>query len=326
MEARVWINPGTKEAVARGVGCAVSRSSTRLAPEVKSSAMPQADAGIRKRHWSILIDHSRLRGAGQKREYAVAHLTSYSEKYPHVRFDREDGVLQMTLHLNGGPAKWSARTPGGIHEELGNAFYNVGHDADNRIAILTGTGDTFLTEFDDWKPSASDLNTDYWQRIYTEGIDLIQNLLAIEIPVIGAVNGPAFIHAELLTLSDLVVASERASFADKAHTVLGTVPGDGVHVWWPMLLGPNRGRQFLLSGEEITAVEAKQLGFVSEVVPHDRVIDRAWEIARQLAQKPRLTLRMTRVAVTQHIKRRMLDDLGYGLMLEGMGALNRVGK
>jgi enoyl-CoA hydratase/carnithine racemase len=81
-----------------------------------------------------------------------------------------------------------------------------------------------------------------------------------------------------------------------------------------------------MTGAEIGAAEAKQLGFVAEVVPHEKTLDRAWEIARELVAKPPLMLRFTRVAMTQHIKRRMLDDLGYGLMLEGMGILSMAGK
>jgi enoyl-CoA hydratase/carnithine racemase len=104
------------------------------------------------------------------------------------------------------------------------------------------------------------------------------------------------------------------------------VPGDGVHVWWPMLLGPNRGRHFLLTGAEIPAAEAMALGFVAEVVGHDRLLERAWEIALELASKPPLMLRYTRVALTQHIKRRLLDDLGYGLIMEGMGIMSLLGK
>lgn len=163
-------------------------------------------------------------------------------------------------------------------------------------------------------------------RIFKEGKDLLHNLLDIEVPVVAAVNGPAWVHAELATLSNIVIASERASFADKAHAPAGVVPGDGVHVWWEMLLGPNRSRHFLLTGAEIDAAEAKQLGFVAEVVPHENTLARAWEIARELRAKPPLMLRYSRAAMTQHIKRRMLDDLGYGLMIEGMGILSLTGK
>jgi enoyl-CoA hydratase/carnithine racemase len=127
-------------------------------------------------------------------------------------------------------------------------------------------------------------------------------------------------------MSDIVIASDRASFADKAHATGGVVPGDGVHVWWPMLLGPNRARHFLMTGAEISAEEALRLGVVAEVVAHGQVMDRARAIARQLVGHNPQMLRFSRVALTQHIKRRMLDDLGYGLMLEGMGLLGLVGK
>jgi enoyl-CoA hydratase/carnithine racemase len=253
----------------------------------------------------------------------MADLKTYADAYEHVRLDRRDGILQVQIHHRGGTAIWDA-APNGIHAQLGDLFHHIGRDPENRVVIFTGTGDEFLTKMD--TSTIGEINTQYWGRIYQEGKDLLQNLLEIEVPVIGAVNGPAFIHAELLTLSDIVIASDRASFADKAHAPAGVVPADGVHVWWPMLLGPNRARHFLLTGAEIGAEEAMRLGFVAEVVPHARVLERAWEVARDLLAKPPLMLRFTRLAMTQHIKRRMLDDLGYGLMLEGMGILSLVGK
>lgn len=254
----------------------------------------------------------------------MTRFEDYAERYKFVRFERRDGILQMTLHQDGGPAKWSAY-PGGIHEELGDAFYHVGRDRGNRVVILTGAGDSFCTEVDFSGNDPDGLGARFWDRIYKEGKDLLHNLLDIEVPVIGAVNGPAWIHAELLTMSDIVLAAEHASFADKTHFTIGSVPGDGVHIWWPMLLGPNRGRHFLMTGAEISAQEAKALGFVAEVLPQEALLERAWEIAAGLLTRDDLALRFTRAALTQHIKRRMLDDLGYGLMLEGMGIVGVFG-
>jgi enoyl-CoA hydratase/carnithine racemase len=88
-----------------------------------------------------------------------------------------------------------------------------------------------------------------------------------------------------------------------------------------MLLGPNRGRHFLLTGAEITAAEAKALGVVAEVVPRAALRDRAWEIARELAKKPTLMLRHSRIAMTLEFRRRLLADLGYGLTLEALAAM-----
>jgi enoyl-CoA hydratase/carnithine racemase len=237
----------------------------------------------------------------------------YQDGFKHIRLERRDGILEVRIHTDDGPAIWDALASDDIHGELGEAFYRIGRDPGNRVVILTGTGDEFIT---DWNRYSGPRDADFVERLNKEARDLLQNLLDIDVPVIGAANGPAFVHAELLALSDIVIASERAAFADRQHLLLGYVPGDGTHVCWDTLLGPNRARHFLLTGREIDAHEAKQLGFVAEVVPHGQALDRARQIARDLLAQPRFRLRYSRVALTQNIKRRMLDDLGYGLMLE----------
>ena len=78
--------------------------------------------------------------------------------------------------------------------------------------------------------------------------------------MIAAVNGPALIHAELAVLCDIVIASENAEFQDAPHFPNGVVPGDGVHVVWPLVLGANRGRYFLLTGQKLRAKQALDSG------------------------------------------------------------------
>ena len=149
---------------------------------------------------------------------------------------------------------------------------------------------------------------------------LLMNHLDIEVPMIAAVNGPATIHAELAVLCDIVIATDDTVFQDAPHFPNGIVPGDGVHVVWPLLLGPNRGRYFLLTGQKLTAQEARDLGGVNEIVPRAGRLERAWELAKLVSDKPPLTVRYARVAITQQVKKIMLDQLGYGLALEGRGA------
>jgi len=244
---------------------------------------------------------------------------SYFDRYDNIAFRQEGGVLEMRLHTRGGPACWS--TWGGLHRQLGPAFQDIAQDPDVRTLLLTGTGEAFCDRYDAQGEAMPAMGPATWDVIFGEGRRMLRNLLSIEVPVIAAVNGPAFIHAELAVLSDIVLASDTAVFADKAHTIAGVVPGDGVHSIWPMLLGPNRGRYFLFTGQEIGAEEALRLGIVSEVLPSDALLLRAWEHARRIAALPSQAMRYSRIAVTERLRAEIGRDLGYGLMLEGMAIL-----
>lgn len=239
--------------------------------------------------------------------------------YETIALHRVDDILELRIHHKGEAARWAFW--GGLHRELGLAFAEIAADASLRALILTGTGDAFCAEsdLDGEQPPAMSPAT--WDVIYREGRSLLNNLLAIEVPVIAAVNGPAFIHAELAVLADIVLASDTAIFADKAHGIAGVVPGDGVHTIWPMVLGPNRGRYFLLTGQEIGAQEALTLGIVGEVLAPERLLNRAWEHARSIAARPALAMRYARVALTTRLREQVARYLGPGLMLEGMAIL-----
>ncbi len=249
-------------------------------------------------------------------------LEDYAEAYRTIRFDRSgEGVLTLTLHTRGGPALWGTSTKS-LHCELGQACADLARDPDNRVVILTGTGDSFCAGMDAEDRFPEPSLAAMWPRIYQEGIDLLENLLAVPVPVIGAVNGPALIHAELVVLSDIVLAASHAEFADLAHVPGGAVPGDGVHTVWPMLLGPNRGRYFLLTGERIGAEEARRLGVVAEVLGPEALMPRARELGAQLARLPLPVLRNTRAVLTHHLRKRLRDELAYGLGAEAVAMLS----
>jgi enoyl-CoA hydratase/carnithine racemase len=241
----------------------------------------------------------------------MATLSAYEGKYRCARLRREGGILEIALHTEGASLVWG-EVP---HRELPALFHDVASDPDNRVVIITGGGDDFCPTIDvsTW-PDAH--TPEGWSKIYREGKLLLQNLLAIEAPMIGAINGAARAHAELGVLCDVVLASDDALLQDQ-HFLTNVVPGDGVHIVWPRLLGPNRGRYFLLTQQELSAVEALELGVVSEVMPRERLLDRAWELARRMAQLSPLTLLHTRAALTQSWKRALVEDLGHGLVLEG---------
>ncbi len=249
-------------------------------------------------------------------------LSDYRDKYQTIKFERSGGVLEVTLHTRGGEALWGI-SERSLHNELGLAFADIARDPDNRVIILTGTGDSFIAGMDpEERAPESDLAA-MWPRLYREGIALLESLLAIPVPVIAAVNGPAFVHAELAVVSDIVLAAEHAEFADLAHVPGGAVPGDGVHTIWPLLLGLNRGRYFLLTGQKIGAAEAKALGVVSEVLPAEQLLPRAREHGERLAALPTQVLRHTRQLLVRYLRRRVQDELDVGLAVEALAMLEK---
>ncbi|ATI80753.1 enoyl-CoA hydratase/isomerase family protein [Sphingobium yanoikuyae] len=239
--------------------------------------------------------------------------------FENIIISRNDGIVELRMHHQEGPAKWA--TWGGLHRELGIAFAQIAADAEARALLITGTGDSFCAEFD-MNVEMPPMSATNWDIILREGRSLLQNLLSIEIPVIAAVNGPAFIHAEIPLLADIVLASQSAVFADKPHAIAGIVAGDGVHSIWPMLLGPNRGRYFLMTGQEIGAQEALSLGLVGEVLPAGELLDRARELARMISARPRISNRYTRILLTRNIRDRLAKELDQGLAMEGLAILS----
>ena len=244
----------------------------------------------------------------------MRRLDQYAAEYECARLRREDGILEVVLHTDGGSLVWG-EVP---HRELSALWTDIGDDPENEVVILTGEGASFCQEIDvrSWK-SHRIATARGWDKIYREGTRLLQRLLEIEQPIIAAINGPATVHAELPVLADIVLASDTAFLQDAAHYRQGSVPGDGSHVVWPYLLGFNRGRYFLMMAEKIDALEARRLGVVAEVHPPDRLLGRAWEIAGELRKLPTHARRYTRIALREPLRRRLLADLSHGLLLEG---------
>lgn len=251
----------------------------------------------------------------------MSRFDDYATRYSCIHMRRQDGILELRFHTDNGPLRWGL----GPHGELPDAFAEVARDRDNRVVILTGTG----AEFSGLRASAGTrslsqgISATAFDRVHWEGRALLMNLLSIEVPVIAAINGPAWRHCEIPLLSDIVLAADTAAFQDSAHFMSGMLPGDGMHIVMPMLMGLNRGRYFLLTGQTLSAQEAKELGLVAEILPPEQVLARAWEHAAVLAAKPTLLLRYTRLMFTEYLKKRMQDLLGYGLAMEGLALMEQ---
>ena len=245
----------------------------------------------------------------------MTSFTNYRDTFPNARLTRsKSGVLEVILHTNGGTLVFNGHT----HEQFVDLFHAVGSDSDNRVVILTGSGPAFMESissegFDFFSPRGYD-------KIYREGKKVLMNILNIEVPLIAAVNGPVRLHSEYILLADIVLATPSTVFQDKPHFDFGIVPGDGVNLLWPEVIGSVRGRYFILTQQELGSETAKEWGVVNEIVPADKLVARAADIAERLAKLPPLTTRYTRIALTQKLRRIVDEGIGYGLALEGISA------
>ena len=246
---------------------------------------------------------------------SMHRFDTYRSQFPNARLTRsESGVLEVALHTNGGKLVFNGHT----HEQFVELFHAIGEDRDNRVVILTGSGDAFM---DTISPEGFDFFTPGgYDKIFREGRKVLMNILDIEAPMITALNGPVLLHSEYTLLTDIVLATPETVFQDKPHFDFGIVPGDGVNLLWPEVIGSIRGRYFILTRQQLDAETARDWGVVNEIVPADRLLARAHEIADGIAELPPLTSRYTRIALTQKLRRIIDEGTGYGLALEGISA------
>ena len=245
----------------------------------------------------------------------MTKFDTYREDFPNARLTRKsNGVLEVVLHTDGGKLVFNGHT----HEQFVDLFHSIGEDRDNRVVILTGSGDAFM---DAISPDGFDFFTPRgFDKILREGRKVLSNILDIEVPMITALNGPVLLHSEYALLTDIILATPETVFQDKPHFEFGIVPGDGMHIVWPEVIGSIRGRYFLLTRQVLDAATAKDWGVVNEIVPERRLLARAHEIADGIAALPPLTSRYTRMALTQRLRRVVEEGAAYGLALEGVSA------
>lgn len=241
-------------------------------------------------------------------------LADYQQKYRYFKLDRtNDGILNIVFHTDGGPMLWGIE----VVEALGYLWADVGNDRDNKVVVVTGTGSEFIAKM---SVATGKMSADIWDRIASNVRRMHRNHLAIEVPMIAAVNGPALLHSEQALLCDIVIASSNAAFQDSPHFASGLIPGDGVQIIYNHLLGANRSRYFHYMNETLSAQRALELGLISEVLPPEKLRSRAIEIARHILKQPDIVRRYTRQVTIEPIRHLYSGYLEHGLAIEGLGA------
>lgn len=244
----------------------------------------------------------------------------YLDAYRSLKLTRgDDGVLVAEFHTKGGPFTFTAPD----HTEFVDAFYRISQDRANKIVILTGAGGEFIPNID-FSTFGDVADPGIWSQVHDEGVQILENISNIRVPVISAIEGRAHIHSEYALLGSVIVAAEGATFHDVPHFAGGIVPGDGIFTTWSYRAGAGRAEAFLLNPQPLSARTAHEWGVVAEVVPNGKALSRARELAALYLKVPEVTRRNTRVHFIQPLKERIVREVGYGLSLEGASASDLV--
>ena len=201
-----------------------------------------------------------------------------------------------------------------MHTELAQLFADIAQDHATHVVVLTGNGRAFSAGGDiKW---FQHMTPEQLDALFTEARKIIIDLLEVEQPIIAAINGAATgLGATIALFSDIIIASEEAKIGDP-HVRVGVVAGDGGAVIWPWLIGAARAKEYLLTGDILSAREAERIGLINRVVPPDQLMPTAMELATRLANGPIRAIRGTKVSVNKILRDTVNLVLDTSLALE----------
>jgi enoyl-CoA hydratase len=223
--------------------------------------------------------------------------------YANITVERDGAVGVVTLNR---PKVLNALNQATM-DELVAALEVLDHDDNVRCVVLTGSGRAFaagadVTEMADATPVAmlSGYRFNQWERIRK-----------FSKPLIAAVRGFALGGGcELSMLCDMIVAGEGARFG-QPEINLGIMPGAGGTQRLTRAVGKARAMELVLTGRHLTAAEALAAGLITRVVPDEVVLDEATSLARQVAEKPPVAVRLAKESILKAFDTTLEGGLDY---------------
>ncbi|HYC55654.1 MAG TPA: enoyl-CoA hydratase-related protein [Candidatus Binatia bacterium] len=221
-----------------------------------------------------------------------------TSRFETIRFQRDGDVLVVTIDRPGNELNAVNEV---LHEELTRLFRELRQESLARAIVLTGKGRAFSAGGDfAWFPTLQEPGR--LDPLRRDAKQLIWDLLDVEIPIVAAVNGHAMgLGASIALLCDVILVADTATIGDP-HVRVGVVAGDGGAAIWPLAIGPARAKQYLMTGDPLTAAEAERIGLVNRCVPAARLHDEAMKLAHRLAAGAPLAVRYTKLAVNKLVK------------------------
>src|SRR5919201_1150337 len=231
-------------------------------------------------------------------------------EYETLIYERDDHVVTLTYNR---PDQHNAVNRA-MNRELHHAWQRFRDDPDAFVLVITGAGDTTfcagwdladaaaLEELGDYDAFRVSLYNSPGECGYTRKVDIFK-------PVIAAVNGYAFAAGlETALLADIRIASDNAQFGalERRWNIVG---GDGMTVRLPLIVGYGRAMELLITGRRIDVREAERIGLVNEVVPRGAALERAQELAHQIAALPQGAIRSDKETVVTGVGRTLEERL-----------------
>jgi 2-(1,2-epoxy-1,2-dihydrophenyl)acetyl-CoA isomerase len=223
--------------------------------------------------------------------------------YEAILYKKNDSIATVTINQ---PQVLNALVQS-VFDDLAAVTKEIAHDDDVKSVVLTGAGKAFC--------AGGDVNR------FKEGFTLENAYRYVDLlhpwclewanlskPTIAAINGPAVgAGMSIALLCDMSIASDQAKLGS-AFINMALVPDLGAAYFLPRAVGPQKAKELLLTGRIIDSAEALSIGLVNSVVPHDRLMDEAYALAKQLSQKSAYGI--------QNTKR--LVNMGLNMDLRGL--------
>jgi enoyl-CoA hydratase len=230
----------------------------------------------------------------------------------HILIEQDGPIVTITLN---NPTMMNAFLDD-MHEGMREIWWQLSEDDSVRAVVLTGAGKAFSAGGDIPGFIKSYEDSDYRRKSLRGAKRLMEAQAEFPKPVVAAVNGAAVgLGCNLALCADIVFMADTAFLAD-THVSIGLVCGDGGAVFWPLLMGLLKCKEYLLTGDRIPAEKALELGLCNRVVPHAELMDQAKAFALRLAAQPRQAVQETKRALNLHLQEMILRAAPFALSAE----------
>jgi enoyl-CoA hydratase/carnithine racemase len=232
----------------------------------------------------------------------------------------ENGVATVTMN---DPEKLNAVGPEN-HKELEYIWVDLARDESIKAIVFTGAGRAFSAGGDIKKMAAragTEFGLQYALRVPQNTLRIFEHMLLVPQPIITAVNGDAIgLGLTLALFSDMSVVADDARLGD-THVKVGLVAGDGGAVMWPLLVGPQRAKEFLMRGKLLKGAEAAAMNLVNYAFPKADVLAEAHKIATEIAANPIWAVRWSKASINKQLKAQLNQILELSIAYESLTML-----